>query len=352
MNDAIYRLEGIGYEYPGRASSFALEIDSLDIGPGEVLAVVGPNGSGKTTLLMLLALLYRPRRGRLEFQASDPWASHDCAEAARRHVVLVTHHPYLFKGTIADNISCGLRLRKVPLAERPARLRAALAMFELEGRENQSVGRLSAGQVQRAAMARALALQPRVLLLDEPTANIEAGIGLRIEAILREASRESGATVIFSTHDLSQASRLADRTICLSEGRLVRFSHENCFSGMAESDGRTSWIEPRPGVRIFFSGRAHGRVTCVINPSDIHLHVAGDPSAPHRGPNVFSGRITGMEVTDTSTARVRATGDLTLSIVLPVRRLETQGISLSREVVMVFEPESVCILGRVNAAKP
>ena len=345
MDDAIYRLEGIGYDYPGTARSFALEIDSLSISPGEILAVVGPNGAGKTTLLMLLAFLCRPRRGRLEFLGGDPWTSNDSILAARRCAVLVTHHPYLFKGTVADNVSFGLRLRQIPQAERPARLRSALALVELEDCENESVARLSAGQIQRTAVARALALRPRVLLLDEPTANIEAGLGLRMEAVFHEASRRSGVTVIFSTHDLSQASRLADRIICLSEGRLVRFSHENCFSGTVESDGLTSWIEPRPSVRIFFSGKVHGRVICVINPADIHIYVAGDAAAPPPGPNVFSGWIIGMEVTGTSTARIRVAGDLPFSISLPIGQLEAKGISLSREIVVGFELESVGILG-------
>lgn len=345
MNEFVYRLDDMGYAYPGAVSSFFLELESLRAGPGEILALVGPNGAGKTTLLMLLAFLARPGRGRLEFLGGDPWANEDSVVRARRDAVLVTHHPYLFKGTVADNLSFGLRLRNIPEAEWPARLRSALALVELEGFETKSVSGLSAGQAQRVALARALALGPRVLLLDEPTANIDAGLGLRMEAILREVSRESGTTVVFSTHNFSQASRLADDILYLSDGRRVEFSHENCFSGTAATDRRTSWIEPQSGVRIVFPGETRGHVTCVINPADIRLFAADDAAAPAPGPNVFGGRVTRMETTDAATALVRASGSLTFRIALPVAELEAKGISLSRDVLLRFEPESVAIIG-------
>ena len=352
MSDSVYRLEDIRYAYPGPDPSFALELGSLSVGRGDILALVGPNGAGKTTLLTLLAFLARPIRGRLEFLGGDPWASQDGIVAARRNAVLVTHHPYLFKGTVDDNVSFGLKLRKTPEPERPALVRSALALVELDGWEKKSVSGLSAGQAQRVALARALALGPRVLLLDEPTANIDAGLGLRMEAVLREVSRESGTTVVFSTHNFSQASRLADDILYLSEGRRVEFSHENCFSGTAATDGRSSWIEPRPGVRIVFPGETRGHVTCVINSEDICLFAAGDAAAPSPGPNVFVGRVTRMEVTDAATALVRASGGLTFRIALPVAELAAKGISLSREVLIKFEPDSVEIAGPRTPGHP
>ncbi len=352
MNNFVYRLEETGYAYPGAASAFRLELEALSVEPGEILALVGPNGAGKTTLLTLLAFLARPSRGRLEFLGGDPWASDESIVLARREAVLLTHHPYLFKGTVADNVSFGLKLRKIPEAERPARVRSALDLVELSGWEKNTVSGLSAGQAQRVALARALALRPRVLLLDEPTANIDAGLGLRMEAILREVSRASGTTVVFSTHNFSQASRLADDILYLSEGRRVEFSHENCFSGTAATDGRRSWIEPRPGVRVFFPGETPGHVTCVINPADIRLFAADDAAAPPPGPNVFRGQVTRMETTEAATALVRAAGDLVFRAALPIAELEAKGISLSRDVLLRFEPESVEIVGPRTLGNP
>jgi tungstate transport system ATP-binding protein len=258
--------------------------------------------------------------------------------------VLLTHHPYLFKGTVGDNVGFGLKLRKFAASERAGRVRAALALVELDGWEARSVSGLSAGQAQRVALARALALRPRVLLLDEPTANIDAGLGLRTEALLREAGPEWGTTVVFSTHNFSQASRLADGILYLSEGRRVEFSHENCFSGTAATDGRTSWIEPKPGVRIVFPGATAGHATCVIDPADIRVLPAADGQAPPAGPNVFRGRVTRMETTDAATALVRVSGDLVFRATLPVRELEARGVSLSGEVLLRFEPESVKVV--------
>ena len=213
MDAPLYRLEDLTFSYPG--SAFRLAVEALEVRPGEVLALVGPNGAGKSTLLGLLAFLLKPGAGRLEFRGRDPWADGHGALAARRDAVLVSHHPYLFKGTVADNVGFGLRLRKVPEPERSARVEAALALVELDGGGGRSVAGLSAGQAQRVALARALALRPRVLLFDEPTANLDAGLSLRTEALLREAGHSWGATVVFSTHNFSQASRLAGTVLYL-----------------------------------------------------------------------------------------------------------------------------------------
>jgi tungstate transport system ATP-binding protein len=354
MSRPVYRLEGVGYAYGPGPGPFSLEVDALAIGDGEILALVGPNGAGKTTLLMLLAFLLRPTRGRLEFLSRDPWAAGDGASGARRDAVLLTHHPYLFKGTISDNVAFGLKLRDLPEAERRDRAEAALALVELDGWGARSVAGLSAGQAQRVAIARALALRPRVLLLDEPTANLDAALGLRMEAVLREAGREWGTTVVFSTHNFSQASRLADAILYLSEGRRVEFSHENCFSGTAATDGRTSWIEPKPGARIVFPGEVRGHVTCVIDPAAIRLVAAGEGAVPPPGPNVFRGRVGRMETTDAATALVRVVGDVVFRAAVPLREIEYQGISLSREVLLTFEPGSVEVVGErpAGAKKP
>lgn len=352
MNGVVYRLEDIAYAYPDAASAFALEPGPLCVGQGEIMALVGPNGAGKSTFLTLLAFLARPGRGRLVFRGGDPWASEESVVTARRDAVLVTHHPYLFKGTVADNLSFGLKLRKIPEAERAARLRSVLTLVELEGFEEKSVSGLSAGQVQRVALARALALRPKVLLLDEPTAAIDAGLGLRMEAVLGEVSRESGTTVVFSTHNFSQASRLADTIFYLSEGRRVEFSHENCFSGTASTDGRQSWIEPRPGVRLVFPGETRGHVTCVIDPAAIRVIAGAEAATPPPGPNVFAGRVTRMETTDTATALVRVSGDLVFRVTLPVAEVVSKGISLSRTVLLKFEPEAVGIIGPETAGYP
>jgi ABC-type sulfate/molybdate transport systems ATPase subunit len=346
MGAPVYRLERIGFAYPrASASSFSLALGSLEAGEGEILALVGPNGAGKTTLLSLLALLARPQRGRLEFLGRDPWASDESAAQARRFAVLLTHHPYLFRGTVGDNVAFGLRLRRLPEAGIEARVAEALSLVELDGWQGKTAAGLSAGQAQRVALARALALEPRALLLDEPTANLDAALGLRMESVLREAARARGTAVIFSSHNFSQASRLADSILYLSDGRRVEFGHENCFSGTVSSDGRTNWIEPKPGLRIVFAGQARGHVTCVIDPAEIRVARLRPDEGTASGPNVFRGRVSRMEATDETTALVRTSGDLVFRATLPVRDLEAARISLSTEVLLTFEPGSVRVVG-------
>lgn len=344
MIEDTYALDAVHYSYPGTPAGFALEPGFLRVRAGEILALVGPNGAGKTTLLMLLAFLIRPARGRIAFFGADPWAGKGPTLAARRDAVLVTHHPYLFRGTVRDNVDFGLKLRGLAESERRERARQALALVELRGWESRPAAGLSAGQAQRVALARAIALRPRALLLDEPTANIEAGLALRIEALVREISRETGATVVFSSHNFSQASRLGDGIVHLSEGRQARFSHENCFSGTAASDGLRSWIEPRPGRRIVFPGVVRGHVTCVIDPRAIELSSPAGSGADD-APNEFRGRVTRLETTEADLALVRVGGDLTFRVTLPLRKVESLGISLSRSVLIKFEPEAVVIIG-------
>jgi tungstate transport system ATP-binding protein len=218
-------------------------------------------------------------------------------------------------------------------------------MVELGGWDSRSVSGLSAGQIQRVALARALALRPRALLLDEPTANLDAGLGTRMESVLRAIGGERGTTVVFSTHNFSQASRLADDILFLSDGRRVAFSHENCFSGTAETDGHKSWIEPKTGLRIVFPGVRRGHVTCVIDPAAIRVSPAGEAVSTPVGANAFRGRITRMETVDDTTALVRASGELPFRAALPARELEAGRIALYQEVLLRFEPESVRLVG-------
>jgi tungstate transport system ATP-binding protein len=119
MSDAVYSLQDVRIRLSARPSPFSLELDALRLDQGEILALVGPNGAGKTTLLALLAFLNRPSGGRLIFLGRDPWQDEARVLQARRQAVLVTHHPYLFKGTISDNLAFGLEVRAFPKTNGP-----------------------------------------------------------------------------------------------------------------------------------------------------------------------------------------------------------------------------------------
>ena len=210
----MYRLTDLQQTYNGRR---VLDIDRLDVGRGEVLAVLGPSGSGKSTLLRLLNFLEQPSGGTLIFdgQMVDDRLSLE----QRRRVTTVFQRPALLRRSVADNIGYGLKLRgeKLPDDE----LAAWLDRLGLAHLARQRADKLSAGEAQRVALARALVLRPDVLLLDEPSANLDPyNIGL-IERLVAEAHAETGMTVVWVTHDIFQARRVAGRVAFLLGGRLV-----------------------------------------------------------------------------------------------------------------------------------
>ncbi len=336
--EPAYLLHQIGYRYP--ANKFVLDLERLEVPAGKIIALVGPNGAGKTTLLLLLGLLKKPTRGDLKFFHSDPWQSRELLYEKRKEVVLVTHHPYLFQGTVFENLVFGLRVRGIPEPEWKGRAEEALAMVELDGFEDQPVKGLSAGQSQRVALARAIIIRPRVLLLDEPTANIDASMVSRVESVISEVNAQLSTTVIFSTHNFSQAFRLADQVLYFLDGKQVKYSHENYFSGRAETDGAISWIEPKPGAKIFFPGRHQGHLTVVISPEKIEMFPASQKQTIP-GPNIFSGRITRLEMAENNLALLRMSGELNFRLNRPLSELDKKGISLSSPVLVRFAPEAV-----------
>jgi tungstate transport system ATP-binding protein len=213
--EPLYHLEDVSQAYGGRP---VLHLDRLDIPAGEVLGLVGPTGAGKSTLLRLLAGLERPAGGRLRF-GEYRLDEGDLPLEARRRLTLVFQRPLLLAGTVAANVAYGLRLRGVA---RPApRIAAVLGRLGLAALAARSARALSGGEAQLTALARGLVLEPEVLLLDEPTAHLDPARVALVEEVVGEANRRRGATVVWATHNLFQARRVADRMAFLLEGRLV-----------------------------------------------------------------------------------------------------------------------------------
>ncbi|MGH2521459.1 MAG: phosphate ABC transporter ATP-binding protein [Anaerolineales bacterium] len=211
----LYELRGLARDYAGRR---VLAIEDLQIERGEIFCVVGPSGAGKSTLLRLLGFVEPPSAGTLTFDG-QPVLPGGPALDQRRRVTLVFQRPALLKRTVAENVALGLRLRRQPDAL--ARVRAALGRVGLASLASARAGSLSGGEVQRAALARALVLEPDVLLLDEPTANLDPyNVGL-IESLIREQNQFQKTTVLLVTHNVFQARRLAHRVGLLLDGKLV-----------------------------------------------------------------------------------------------------------------------------------
>ena len=200
--------------------NFCLSVESLALQPHRIYALTGPNGAGKSTLLRVMALLLSPQAGTIEFANSD---SRDLTRQ-RQRVTLVEQTPYLFKGSVKDNLSYGLNLRGIDGRERKERISSTLAIVGLDGFEQRQSEELSGGEVQRVALARALVLKPELLLLDEPTANIDSNSLEAYEAVL-SGLPGYGSTVVFSTHDPSQSRRLGEEVLRIEGGHLISASH-------------------------------------------------------------------------------------------------------------------------------
>lgn len=189
---------------------------NLSVEPGEVLALIGPTGSGKTTLLRLIGLLEKPTVGEIVIDGLDVTKlSEGMRLKIRRRMAMVFQKPVMFKTSVRENVSYGLRIRGESRID--GRVRAAIEAVGLSGYESRDANTLSGGEMQRIALARALVLEPEILLLDEPTANLDPKTAAAIDALI---SRFKG-TVIMATHNMLQARRLAERIAVLVEGRLV-----------------------------------------------------------------------------------------------------------------------------------
>ena len=205
-----------------QGDNFKLSVKSLALQPRRIYALTGPNGAGKSTLLRVMALLTAPQTGSVEFAGDEP---HELARQ-RQKVTLVEQSPYLFKGSVEDNLSYGLRLRGIDSRERSMRIGSTLAIVGLQGFEQRQATQLSGGESQRVALARALVLKPELLLLDEPTANIDSNSLEGYETLLKGLP-EFGVTVVFSTHDPSQSRRLGEEVLRLEKGHLINGIHRD-----------------------------------------------------------------------------------------------------------------------------
>jgi tungstate transport system ATP-binding protein len=198
---------------------------------GQVTSIVGVNGAGKTTLLKILAGLDTPGTGRVLIQGyeADPGQ-------LRTHCTMVFQRSVMLGGTVYDNIVYGLRVNQTPERDIQAKVKSVLAVVNLDGFERRKARKLSSGEQQRVAIARALALERDILLVDEPTANLDPANAMIIEHAIKESARSS--VVMLSTHNLPQARRLSDRVIHLYRGQVVEEGETSRFFANP-SDERT-----------------------------------------------------------------------------------------------------------------
>lgn len=193
----------------------ALRDINLEIAEGEFLSVVGPSGCGKTTLLRIIAGFARPTQGAVVMNDRDVTD----IPARRRGIGMVFQHYALFPNlTVYENVAFGLRARRAPQPEVDSKVKALLGLVHMEGKGAAFPNELSGGQQQRVAVARALAVSPKILLLDEPLSALDAKVRLELRYELKRIQREAGITAIYVTHDQEEALSISDRVAVMEDG--------------------------------------------------------------------------------------------------------------------------------------
>jgi len=291
---SLLRLENVVQRHAERRTGRAFEalrVHELDVAAGEILAVVGPNGSGKSTLLEALAFLVRPSEGKALLDGVDAWQDGK-ALWARRRVPMLLQHTYLFTGSVQDNVMYGLRVRGMGRAESRTRAEQALHTVGLTELARRRHAELSGGERRRVALARLLALDSPVIILDEPTASLDRESERLIEDVVRTINKERGTTVILASHNHRQAVGLSTRMVSLIDGKLIPVNLDNLLFGtMRRTAAGLEFRERRGWVQVFTPeqmtvdawegvGPVEGPVKVVIASGSITIAASSESDAP------------------------------------------------------------------------
>ena len=335
MSTLIYKAENLKKTYGIRE---VLNLGDLSIEQGKVTGLLGPNGSGKTTLLEILACILVPSSGKIYFKNRPvDFDSSDIFEL-RKKVVLVQQHPILFSTTVSRNVEFPLKIRKTDKFQRQAVVSELLQLVGMESFSNEKAHKLSGGETQRVSIAQALACTPDVILMDEPTASVDVENQIIIEQIIKDINKQKGISVIMTTHDMVQASRIADKTIFLFEGKAAGTISENIFSGRFESpEDKEGVFRIQNGLMLHTGKKKEGPARISVNPNQIKLIRTADHAA---GENIFKGRL--IQLTDEHDL-VRSLVNIGIPITVLTSKINFKQISpaVGEEVWIQCPPESI-----------
>jgi tungstate transport system ATP-binding protein len=331
----LFQVNGLTKTYGQRT---VLDLPSLGLEKGLIYSLQGPNGSGKTTLLEILSFLALPTSGEILYEGRKVDPGRNSLTALRREIVMVPQNPILFTTTVYRNIELGLRIRGISGEERERAVHECLDLVGMREFLNAPAHKLSGGETQRIAIARALACSPKVIFFDEPTSNVDATSQKAIERIMRDINTRKNISLVFTTHDPGQASRLSHRVITLFEGRPVNSAFGNIFKGHVSIDERgrgLCLVEDK--VHLVVEAQRSGDVNLSLDPTKIKVLGRDDPGT-------LQNRLRGVVVrlADEGT-QILLTLDVgvPLNILLPNDGTPQPPLTLRQEVEVYCPPEAI-----------
>ena len=222
-----------------------LKVDSLALKKGLIYGIIGPSGAGKTTLLRIINMLTPPSSGTYHYKGKPLSGSGRERLELQRSMALVFQKTLLFKDSVWNNVAYGLKARRFSSSEIDRRVKELLEQLGMTDLAYQRADTLSGGEAQRVAIARAVAFDPELLLLDEPTANLDPGNVEVIEDMICRMSRARGITVVMVTHNVFQARRIADEVIFIDSGKVVEMGPAKKIFSNAENEKTRLYVEGR-----------------------------------------------------------------------------------------------------------
>jgi len=336
MDKLIFKVRNLKKVYNNK---IILDVDNLNFQEGKIYAIVGPNGSGKTALLNILNLLEKPDEGQIFFydQEITNKSNSDTLEI-RRRMTLVNQDPFLFHSTVYDNIAYGLKIRSIPSKVQKSRIRSALNIVGLSAFKDRKANQLSGGEAQRVVIARALVIEPEVLFLDEPTANIDQKHIDVVERIIKKIKKEIKTTVIFTTHDLSQAYRLADEVISLLDGKIIKQVQENLLWGeIVEEEDGLKRFKTMGNIKFAIVSEKIGPAYISIDPRDIILSYEPFQSSAR---NSFLGKTTKI-IEQNHLVKLEIDIGISLVVIITRESFFEMNFNLGSKVYLTFKASAV-----------
>ncbi|HBG06570.1 MAG TPA: ABC transporter ATP-binding protein [Geobacter sp.] len=287
-----------------------LDIPSFSLHENEFVSLIGPNGAGKSTLLLSIMGLIKRRSGSLLYRGEEIRSDASWLEL-RRKIAMVLQEPLLFDSTVYDNVASGLKIRGVERSEIRKRVMAYLERFNLAEMAQRSARKLSGGEARRVSLARAFAVEPEMIIFDEPFANLDPPTRQSLTDDMDRIIREKGIAAVLVTHDQSEALRMSDRIVVMNAGRIVQLGTPAAvmnrpvnefvanFVGMetilegevlSNRDQQMAVMVAGHEIDTVGSERAGDHVYCCIRPENVTVSVS-HPSEKSSARNVFPGRI-------------------------------------------------------------